>query len=149
MAVYYSTAALVRTELGYSSQQLSDAAAEKVIEEAEDAVDGLMGGWVPSAATGRKIIEADVEPWQWNKLRRATTILAAKMVLEPDLLEGQQWRSVSGPDFSFSGPLTGRFPSRVIDLLSDSSLRKLTGQAHTASQSFAADRDLIQWGYED
>lgn len=149
MAVYYTTAALVRTELGYTSQQLSDSAAEKVIEDAEDAVDALMGGWVPDADTGRKIIQGDVEAWQWSKLRKATTILAARLVTDPDLTGGQQWRRVKGPDFEFEGPLTGRFPTRVIDLLSDSSLRKLTGQAHTASQSFAADRELMQWGYDD
>jgi hypothetical protein len=149
VAVYYTTAALVRTELGYSEAQLSTAAAEKTIEEAEDAVDGLLGGWIPDANTGRKILEGDVEPWQWSKLRKATTVLAAKLVLEPDLLAGQQWSSVKGPDFSFSGPLSGRFPSRVVDLLTDSSLRRLVGQAHTASQRFAADRDLIQWGDED
>lgn len=146
---FYSSPGLVRTELGYTSQQLSDTAAQKVITEAEDAVDALLGGWIPDATTGRKILEGDVEAWQWGKLVRATTILAAKLVLEPDLLEGQQWRSVSGPDFSFSGPLSGRFPTRVIDLLNDSSLRKLTGQAHTASQHYAADRDLIHWGPGD
>lgn len=146
MAVYYSTAALVRTELGYTSQQLSDAAAEKVIEEAEDTIDALLGGWVPDSTTGRKILQGDVEPWQWTKLRRATTILAAKLVLDPDLLGGQQWRSVSGPDFSFSGPLSGKLPGRVTDLLTDSALRRLTGQAHTAPQTYAADKDLIHWG---
>lgn len=148
MAVYYSTAALVRTELGYTSQQLTDAAAEKAIEEAEDTVDALLGGWVPDSATGRKILEGDVDPWQWIKLRRATTILAAKIVLDPDLIGGQQWRSVSGPDFSFSGPLSGRIPGRVSDLLSDSGLRKMVGRAHTASQTLAANSDDVHWGVD-
>ena len=142
---YYSAPSLVRAELDYTEQQLSDAAAEKIITEAEDAVDALLGGWVPDSSTGRKISEGDVMAWQWGKLVRATTILAAKLVLEPDLLEGQQWRSVSGPDFSFSGPLSGRFPTRVIDLLNDSGLRKMIGQAHTASQTRAVDREADLW----
>lgn len=145
MAVYYTTAALVRTELGYTSQQLSDSAAEKVIEEAEDTMDALLGGYVPDSTTGRKILEGDVEPWQWSKLRKATTLLAAKLVTDPDLTGGQQWRRVKGPDFEFEGPLSGRFPTRVSDLLNDSSLRRLVGQAHTAGSMAAVDLEAIQW----
>lgn len=147
MAVYYTTAALLRTELGVTSQVLSDAAAEKIIEEAEDSVDSLLGGWVPHT-TGRKVLEGDVDPWQWTKLRKATTIFAAKLYLEPDLLSGQQWKSVAGPDFSFSGPLSGRIPSRVTDLINDSGLRKMVGQAHTASQTRAVDREVDFWKEE-
>lgn len=142
---FYSSPGLVRTELGYTSEQLSDTAAQKVITEAEDAIDSLLGGWVPDSTTGRKILEGDVEAWQWNKLVRATTILAAKLVTDPDLTGGQQWRRVKGPDFEFEGPLSGRFPTRVLDLLNDSSLRKLVGQAHTGSLNAAVDLDAIHW----
>lgn len=145
----YTTPARVRSYLGYTTQQLSDDAATEIILEAEDAVDGLLGGWVPNASTGRKIKEGDVEGWQWIKLRRATTILAGKIVLDPDLIGGQQWRSIQGPDFSFSGPLSGRIPSRVVDLLTDSGLRRLTGYAHTARIAAAVNLDDVHWTEAD
>jgi hypothetical protein len=149
MTVYYTTAAALRTELGVNSTVLPDATAERYIEEAEDAIDALIGGRIPDATTGRKILQGDFEAWQWTKLARAATLFSASLYNEPDLLSGPQWKSVSGPDFSFSGPLTGRIPSRVTDLLNDSGLRRTTGQAHVAAQTAATNREYDLWEEQD
>lgn len=110
-----------------------------MIEDAEDIVDSLLGAWPPDAdaSTGRKVIQTEVEPWQWNKLTRATTKVAARLYGDSGILDNAQWSSVSGPDFSLSGPLGGQ-AVRVIGtqaavLLDDSLLRRLKGRARPGS----------------
>jgi len=126
---YYCTEDELRSELGVTEAVLSDDDAAKLIEETEDLVDDLLGGWPPDTTTGRKIIEADVETWQWAKLNRATYLLAADVYRTPERYRGQAYKSVSGPDFSFSGPLSGQVPRAILAVLDASGLRRLTGLA--------------------
>jgi hypothetical protein len=125
---YYCTKDEVRTELAVDSSVLSDAAALKLILQTEDLVDDLLGGWPPDITTGRKILQANVDAWQWAKLNRATYLLAADVYANPARYTGQAFRSVSGPDFSFSGPLQGQVPRPILAVLDASGLRRLVGR---------------------
>lgn len=122
----YTSPTDLRAELGVSSTVLDDAAATKLIVDAEDLIDELLGVRVVDETTGRKVVQSEVDGWRWTKLSRATVKLAARLHKEPGLT-GRLWRSVSGPDFSFSGPLSGtEFGPLVEALLNQSGLRRLT-----------------------
>ena len=100
-----------------------------MILEAEDFTDGLLGGWPIDETTGRKIVEADVEAWQWSKLNRAVLLLAAELYASPDVLRRARYRREKGPDFEFEDPLGGGVLSRYLTVLDDSGLRRLSGRA--------------------
>lgn len=100
----YTTITDLRGHLGVSSAVLSDAAATELIEQSEDVIDALLGVRPVSITTGRRVVQSEVLAWQWTKIKRATLLLAARIYSQPDLLD-RQWHSISGPDFSFSGPI--------------------------------------------
>lgn len=122
----YSTPGDVREELGLTSTQLTDAAAAKLIAAAEILIDEALGARPVDEDTGRKVDPAAVEAWRWAKLQRASTLLAAEIHRRPEIRRGQRWRSVSGPQFSFSGPAGSELPDEVEALLNQSGLRRLT-----------------------
>lgn len=83
----------------------TDAEVEARIAIAEDQIDEWLGPWqIADDVTGAKILEADVSAWQWTKLQRAVIRLAARLYAVPSLLEPATHESISGPDFSKSGP---------------------------------------------
>lgn len=132
MAVYYSTPAALRTQLGgISDTVLPDAQAEVLIADAEDVIDDLLGGWPTDETTGRKIVEADVDAMPWSKIERATVKLAAAIYTQPDLLTRMRYHREKGPDFEVEGP-RGSFTGIDVMLpLNQSGLRRLTGRART------------------
>ena len=131
---YYCTIAELRTELGLSEGALPDATATARIEDAEDLIDRLLGGWYwgPNEATGRKVTAGDVMSWQFSKLTRATRKMAARLYRDPNLLD-QVYESVRGPDFSMTGPKGGALVRmlgvQVLALLDDSGLRRIAGRS--------------------
>lgn len=131
----YCTAAELRAELeAQNGPSLDDAAAIRAIEDAEDLIDRLLGGWYwgPNEESGRKVTQGDVMPWQWTKLTRATVKLSARLFTDPSVLD-QVYASVRGPDFSATGPLGGALVKmigvQVLALLDDSGLRRIAGRA--------------------
>lgn len=126
---YYCTAEEVRTELGVTAEVLPDAQALKLILDAEDHIDMLLGFRVVYPETGRKVEQADVQSWQWDKLSRATVKLAALLYTQPDAINGPRFRTMSGPDFSGSNPLGATIGQAIMTLLNGSGLRRLTGRA--------------------
>lgn len=127
---YYTSANALRTELGgLTSGQLSDAAATLLIQQAEDRIDGLLGGWPVDETTLRKIVEDEVESWQWSLLGRATVGLAALLYGTPNLLTQPRYRREKGPDFEVEDPLGGVIPDTVLGPLNGSGLRRLAGRA--------------------
>lgn len=107
------------------------------IENAEDVIDDLLGRPTSDpATTGRKVVQTDVEAWQWAKLKRATIKLAAALWANPNLVGGRRWRSESGPDFSFSGPQGSQVGGQVLALLTASGLRHLAGRATRGRRSY-------------
>ena len=129
MSTVYATAAELRTELGVNSTTLPDAAANALILEAEDFTDALLGGWPIDETSGRKIVEDQVEAWQWSKLKRAVLLLAVELYSTPTLLQRPRYRREKGPDFEFEDPLGGGVLSRYMAVLNDSGLRMLGGRA--------------------
>lgn len=125
----YTTADALRAELGVNNTTLTDDAAIALIQDAEDAIDSLLGAWPVNFTTGRKILSTNVLSFQWNKLSRATAKLAAALYRDPNALTGRQWKSIRGPDFAFSGPLAGTLPAAALLILNQSGLRRLTTQA--------------------
>lgn len=138
MAVYYTTPTALRTFLDVTSTVLSDPQAETLIEDAEDAIDEMLGGWPIDESTGRKIVQADVEAWQWSKLGRATVKLAAAIYQQPELLTRARWNREKGPDFEFEGPRGSVASSSVMLPLNQSGLRRLTGRAFPGSGTTGA-----------
>lgn len=126
----YTTPAIVRRELGIDLGALSDTAAAKLIADAEDVIDGMLGAWYPDETTGRKITRGEVLEWQWAKLDRATAKLAAVIYSNPQLIRGREYNRIKGPDFEREGPRGAAIGSQIVTLLDDSGLRRLTG--HTA-----------------
>lgn len=120
---YYTTATAVRTELNVNSTTLPDADAISLIQTAEDLVDELIGARAIDTISGRKVAQADVESWQWTKLGRATTLMAAAIYDDPSLKRGREWYTVSGPDFRVSRPLGSEIPRHVEVVLNQSGLR--------------------------
>jgi hypothetical protein len=113
---------------------MTDPAADALIESAEDAIDNELGPWTvhtTGTSEGRKIAEADVFDWQWAKLKRATVRLAVRLHLEPGILERARYKSVSGPDFSYSGPISdpGPLGDQVMNALRASGLIVATARA--------------------
>lgn len=142
---YYTTEAALETELGTT---LDTPVAVALIQDAEDLIDELLGGRPVDETTGRKVVEADVDSWQWDKLERATLKLAAAIYSDATINSGAVYDSESGPDFSRSGRLTastlaGVVGRRVMALLNQSGLRVLVGSA-SRNDGLAYGRSLAQ-----
>lgn len=150
LAGYYTTPNRVRDEFDVDDETLDDTRAARLIRDASDLVDQLLGSYLPDATTGRKILQADVEAWQWDLLVRAATKLAAQLHTDPRGFDQQRWRSVRGPDFAFSDPL-GSATSRVaLQLLNQSGLRRLSGHAATRrAAATRSDLERVWWGADD
>lgn len=124
---YYCTVAEFEAETGATATGTKGIA---TIENAEDVIDDLLGRPTSDpATTGRKVVQTDVEAWQWAKLKRATVKLAAALWANPNLVGGRRWKSESGPDFSFSGPQGSQVGTQVLALLNASGLRNLASRA--------------------
>ncbi len=142
---FYCTATELRTYLDVTSGTLSDEAAIVLIQDAEDWIDTLLGGWPVDETTGRKILEADVLAWQWSKLNRATIKAAGALYNTPALFTQSRYRKESGPDFSVEDPQGGGPLAPAVTLLNASGLRKLTGRAVAGRRPVARDRHF-QYG---
>lgn len=123
---YYCTAQDLRDKLGLDTTALSDAAAAAFIETAEDLIDEDLGARPIDETTGRKVVISDIETWQATKLKRATVNLAALLHAKPDLTDPGKYTEITGPDFSFKGPVGSRFGDTVDAPLNQSGLRRLT-----------------------
>jgi hypothetical protein len=119
------------TDLQEVVEDVDSQTAGRLLEDASDWIDAQLGAREIDPATGRKVIEDEVEPWQWAKLTRATLKVAAKLYADPSLLTPQQFDTVKGPDFETTGPRggSGLFGSEVSSLLTDSYLPVLSGRA--------------------
>jgi hypothetical protein len=121
----YATASQLRELVG----TITDEAADALIADACDWIDAELGARTIDPITGRKVIEAEVEPWQWTKLVRATLKVAARLHADSSLLTAIQFDTVKGPDFETSGRITANadhFGRDVSALLDQSGLRVLT-----------------------
>ena len=141
----YSTPTALRAALSVNSTTLPDATADALIVQAEDWVDSMLGAWYVDETTGRKIDQDDILAWQWEKLTRATTMVAAALYNAPTLLTTAQYRKQAGPDFSVEDPIGGGALAPAITLLNASGLRKLTGRAVAGRRPVARDRHF-QYG---
>lgn len=142
---YYTTATALRTALDVSSGTLPDLAAITLITSAEDWVDSMLGAWYVDETTGRKIDQDDILAWQWEKLTRATTMVAAALYNVPTLLTTAQYRKQAGPDFSVEDPIGGGALAPAITLLNASGLRRLTGRAVAGRRTYPRERHF-QYG---
>lgn len=130
----YATVAQLRAEPEVpDAPPPSDADLEALIAQAEDLLDDWLGAWsvqTTGPSAGRKIAEGDIEAWQWEKLGRATSRLAARLHANASIGEAPEWDTVSGPDFSRSGwrGLRRRMPE-VAALINATGLRNLSGRA--------------------
>ena len=129
ITVYYSSAATLRDELGVSSVVLPDDAANRLIRKAEGEIDRLIGVRPTDDTTGRKVVQTDVDAWQWTKLGRATTVIAAALYSNSESIDLPQWERVKGPDFEFQDPNSST-SREALNELDQSGLRRLTGSAH-------------------
>lgn len=133
MGVYLSPAELRAEPEVPDADPPSDATLEQTIDAAEDRIDGWLGGWPirdtgPSA--GRKIVETEIMVWQWQKLKRATARLAARLHENPNLLAPARYDRVKGPDFEKQGPSSPTAQLADVALpLNASGLRRLGGRA--------------------
>lgn len=136
----YLTATELRTYLGVDNTVLPDTQADELIEDASDWIDAELGARTIDPTTGRKVIEAEVEAWQWTKLVRATLKVAGRIYYEPTILQSQQWSTIKGPDFETSGRTANAelFGRDVSALLDQSGLRVLTAV-------FGSGRDRPPW----
>lgn len=131
--VAYTTPEAVRSLLNVNSIVLSDERAGVLIDDASDLIDEALGARPVDPDTGRKVVEADVESWQWVKLGKACAKLAAQIYRDPAVASGHRWRRQKGPDFEVEDPigpgqgLLGGLP--VQTLLNQSGLRRRFGRA--------------------
>lgn len=146
---YYTTAAALRTELGVNSTALPDAAALVLIQRAEDRIDGLLGGRPIDETTLRKVVEDEVESWQWGLLGRATVVLATLLYSTPNLLTQPRYRREKGPDFEVEDPLGGVIPDTVLGPLNGSGLRVLGGRALPGGSRLGRNAQLLAEWRED
>jgi hypothetical protein len=124
--VSYVTAGQLRTQLGVTDVVLSDDAASVLIEDACDIVDQALGARSVDSDTGRKVVESDVEAWQWLKLQRATLKVAARLYSQPVDPTGGRWNRMKGPDFEVEGRVGSLLGTDVEAVLDQSGLRRLT-----------------------
>lgn len=101
----YATPDALREELQIDAVALDDPAASRLIADAEERVDELVGfGAGIDTATGRRLTIANLETWQAAKVQRATVVFAAALQRDPTAFDPPRYASVSGPDFSKSQP---------------------------------------------
>lgn len=148
LSALYCTPSDVRDELDATFATLSDTTAFRLIVSSCDLIDRILGaGWWADETSGRKVAEDDVEPWQWAKLRRATTLLAVRLHNDPTLTTSLGATTVKGPDFEITGPHGGAaarlFGTEVLAILDDSGLRQLAGRARAGRH-----RRAIKPGYD-
>ena len=122
----YCTANELRTDLELSSSDLTDTAANRIIADACDLIDSELGARCIDETTGRKVVQDDVETWQWDKLNRATRALAVILQKNPQLASSTQYDRVKGPDFEYWGRQGSAFGLAIGALLDASQLRRLT-----------------------
>lgn len=134
---HYTSPNAVRALLGVDDTTLTDDAAFALIVDAEDYIDSLLGAWYVDETTGRKILQADVQAWQWDKLVRAATKTAAALYQAPALLTARRYRKESGPDFTLEDPQGGGPLAPAITLLNASGLRRLGGRARAGNRQGA------------
>ncbi len=149
MAITYTTVEALASEPGCAS--LTDDEAEALIVRAEDIADELLGAWPVDDLTGRKIILNDIEAWQWARLGRFVTRLAARLHLSPEAVDAGQWTSVRGPDFAFSGPRAGGWEQRIgaelLLILNGTGLRRLGSRVGSRRMSMTrSELDALWWG---
>jgi predicted transcriptional regulator len=125
----YANVTQLREALDLTDVELPDEAATELILSAEDWIDAQLGARETDPATGRKVIEEEVQPWQWTKLNRATVKVASRLHANPDVLQSQQWDTIKGPDFETSGRSGSLFGTEVSDLLIDAYLIVRSGRA--------------------
>src|SRR5262249_32343010 len=129
---------------GVDSVALPDGAAIPLIQDAEELIDRLLGGWTSwDLTTGREVRQGDVEGWPWLKLGQATAKLAARMFQDPELLS-VLYESERGPDFAQAGPSGGVlahvFGVQVMALLDNSGLRRLAGRARPGRRVYVREK---------
>jgi hypothetical protein len=129
LASTYATSTEVRAALGLDNTALPDDAAQALLADAEDWIDSQLGARETDPLTGRKVIEEEVEPWQWAKLKRATLKVAARLHAEPSILSSPQWDVVKGPDFETSGRSGPTLGTEIASLLADTYLTVRSGRA--------------------
>lgn len=116
---YYATVAQLRAEPEVPDvAPPDDATLEALIEQASEQIDEWLGprGMITTGDAAGRLVDQDVvAAWQWTKLQRAVVRLAARLFATPDILTGSQWQSISGPDFSKSGPAPAR--RRIADVV--------------------------------
>lgn len=123
---HYTNPTALRAELGLEVAELPDEEAWPLIVDAEDLIDEELGARLVDQTTGRKVVQDQVQAWQWDKLGRATAKLAAALRASPELAVGQRWQRVRGPDFETEGPLGPTHGPTVGAILSQTGLRRLT-----------------------
>lgn len=129
----YITAEELRAEAEVPKAALSDAKAAKLIRTAQTLVELALGRGPRQASgpqEGRLIAEADVQPYQWENLKACVAVLAARIFRQPDLVAGG-WESVSGPDFSRSGPMGRIFGDEAAALLKATDLVPRSARARS------------------
>ena len=106
MAHYVTREELRKAADDATAQALPDSLADRLIRLAEAIVENALGDrarHTEGPQEGLKIAEADVAPWQWERLKESICAIGAHLYRNPDLVRGIVWDSVSGPDFSRSG----------------------------------------------
>lgn len=150
MTPIYATADQLRALPGMGA--LTDDEANDLLERAEDIADAMLGAWSVDDTTGRKIVEADVEAWQWSKLSRFVCRTAARLQSDP-AATAQQWQSVRGPDFAFSGPAAAgweqRLGAELVGLLNGTGLRRLGGRVAPRRSLASSELDAVWWGEDE
>lgn len=145
---YYCTIAALRVATNTDTSSLPDATAIALIEDAEDVIDGLLGGWIIDSTTGRKIVAGKVEAWQFLKLTRATLKMCERIYNDPTLLSGAQYASERGPDFSFTGKqYDGPADQMILSILNQTGLRRLTGRSTNDPNFTSTNSDLAATFY--
>lgn len=103
----YATAAQLRTYTELDSTALTDAAANLLLEKAEQDIDSLATvDRSYDETSGRRFTVADLSTTEALILRRATCAQAQyRKLMGMDFFTAGQYANVSGPDYSTSGTL--------------------------------------------
>jgi hypothetical protein len=102
----YITIEELRSEAEATEVTMPDAMASRLLRLATAIIEKALGQrpiHEDGPQQGLKIAESDVLPWQWVRLRETVAVLGAHLFVNPDLVRGIYFDSVSGPDFSRSG----------------------------------------------
>lgn len=146
---YYLTADELRDYLSVTNLILTDDAALLIIEDAEDTIDEALGVRPVDLTTGRRVVQADVEAWQWSKLKRATLKVAARYYSQPVDPTGGRWQRMKGPDFEVEGPMGSELGSDVEAVLNQSGLRQLTTTVQGRRWGWAGKPPWYGFSYND